>query len=99
MDRELWIELGANRLDGLEKLRQSFEREEFALQRNDDCVGGCHGIDRQQIERRRAVDQDVSETRAVLHIQARQSVAQAERAIARLSDLEFKSGQIESGRS
>ena len=40
-------------------MRQAFQREEFALQRHQQGIGGDHRVDRQQPERGRAIDQDV----------------------------------------
>ncbi len=43
----------------LQQLRQTFEREELALQRHQDRVRRRHRIDGEQVERGRAVDQHV----------------------------------------
>ena len=51
------IEGQADALDRLEKLAEPLEREELALQRHEQVPRGHQGIDRQQAERRRAVDQ------------------------------------------
>ena len=58
-----WIvELGlsvAHLLDRVEKLGQSLQREELALQRHQHGVGGGERVDRQKIERRRAIDEHI----------------------------------------
>ena len=84
-------------LDGLQQLRQSFEREELALQRHENGVRRRHRVDGQQIERRRTVDQHVAEiTRARRRrVQGRERAAQAEGAVARLRDLKLEAGEIE----
>ena len=97
VDAELGIERRLHLLDGLDELRQTFEREELALQRHQDRVGGGHRVDRQKIERRRAIDQHIGEVCEVrlAAIERRDGVAQAEGAVARLADLEFEAGKIE----
>ena len=55
------VQRAAHLLDRGQQLRQAFEGEEFALQRHDDRVGGGERVDGQQIERRRAVDQDIGD--------------------------------------
>ena len=55
------LSVGLHLLDGLEQLRQAFEREELALQRHQDRVRRRHRVDGEQIERRRTVDQHVGE--------------------------------------
>ena len=84
-------------LDRLDQLRQAFQREELALQRHQDRIGGRHGIDGEQIERRRAIDQHIGEGGGVRPpgIERRERVAQTERAVARLADLQLEAGEIE----
>src|SRR5215475_5417839 len=53
VDRQIRIERGADLLDGLQKLRQTFEREELALQRHQDCIRRRHRIHGEQVERGR----------------------------------------------
>jgi len=40
---------GAHLLHCLQQLRQTFEREELALQRDQDRVGGGHGVDGEKV--------------------------------------------------
>ena len=56
-DAELGIEALLDALDRLQQLAQSFEREEFALQRHQQRIGRGQRIERQQAERRRAIDE------------------------------------------
>ena len=51
------IERALHPLDRAHQLAQPFERIEFALQRHQHRIGGDQRIDRQQVQRRRAVDQ------------------------------------------
>ena len=55
-----------------------------------------HGVDGQQIQRRRAIDQDVAVSRFAKcgDGEWRKRIAQAESAIARLTDFEFEAGEI-----
>ncbi len=87
----------AHLLDGLEELRQSLQREELALQRHQDRIGGRHCVDREQVQRRRAIDQHVAEGDLVRRrrAQRRQRIAQTEGAVARLADLELEARQID----
>ena len=55
------LRFDAHQLDGLEQLAQAFQREELALQRHHHRIGGGHGIDGEQVERRRAIDQHIGE--------------------------------------
>ena len=59
VDRQVRIERRAHLLHRLQQLRQTFEREELALQRHQDRVGSRHRVDREEVERRRAIDQDI----------------------------------------
>ncbi|KAG0759602.1 hypothetical protein G6F57_016170 [Rhizopus arrhizus] len=44
-------------LDGVDQIGQAFQREVLALHRDDDAVGGGQSVERQQGQRRRAIDQ------------------------------------------
>ena len=90
--------LSCSRTDStvLSKLRQTFEREELALQRHQNGVRRRHGVDGEKIERRRTIDQHVSEScRLPTVFSGVERAAQAEGAVARLADLEFEAGEIE----
>ncbi len=56
-DRQVRIEAAANPVDRLEQLRQALERKKLALERHKNLLHRDHGIDGQQAERRRAIDQ------------------------------------------
>src|SRR5262245_8741646 len=91
MNRQCRIERGLYLLDCFQKLRESFKREELALQWHENRIRRSHRVDRQQIERWRTVDQYVIEilnTRAAVELP--QCVAQTESAIALLPDFEFE---------
>ena len=80
------IERLAHLLDGLQQLRQTFERKELALQRHQNGVRRRHRVDGQQIERRRTIHQHVGVIwlASAGRVQRRERVAQTERAIAGL---------------
>lgn len=48
----------ANAVDGIHEARNALERKEFALNRNQDRIGGHQGIQRQKIQSRWTIDQD-----------------------------------------
>ena len=83
-------------LDGLQQLRQTFEREELALQRHQDRVRRRHRVHREQIERRRAVDQHIGVVvlRRRVSVQRRDRVAQPESAAGRGAELELEAGEV-----
>jgi hypothetical protein len=96
VNRQRRIERGLHLLDCLQKLRQSFEREELTLQWHENRICCGHRVDRQQVERWRTVDQDVIEilsTRAAIELP--QGIAQAEGAIALLTDFKLEARQVE----
>ncbi len=59
LDLQSGIEIGAHLLDRVDQIRQPFQRVVLALHGNHDRVRRGQGIHRDQIERGRAVDQDV----------------------------------------
>ncbi len=61
VDGERGIERAPHLIDGGQQLGQAFEREELALQRHDHGVCRGERIDRQQVERWRAVDKHVGD--------------------------------------
>ena len=56
---ELGVEVIANEIERGEQLGQSFQGVVLALQRDEHRIGGGQGVDGQQSERRRAVDEHV----------------------------------------
>ena len=61
MNAEARVERRADLLDRLQELAQALQGEEFALERHQDRIGRRHGVDRQQVERGRAIDQHIGE--------------------------------------
>ena len=59
MNSEARVEGAANLLDRGQELRQALKREEFALQRDNDGVGGSERVDGEKVERRRTIDQHI----------------------------------------
>ena len=59
LDLEVGIEGAAYAIDRPQQQAEAFQREELALQRHQDRLGGDQCIDRQQAQRRRTVDQYV----------------------------------------
>ena len=57
------IERAAHAPHRADEIGQTFEREVLAVQRNQHRVGGDERVEREQAERRRAVDEDVIEAR------------------------------------
>ncbi len=56
-DLQAWVGRAAHQRDGAHQLPQPFQRIIFALDRDQQCVGGRQRVDGQQAERRRAIDQ------------------------------------------
>ena len=56
-DSELGIEALLHPLDRRQQLAEAFERKEFALQRHQERIGRSERIQREQSERRRAIDE------------------------------------------
>ncbi len=86
-------------LDRLQQLRQAFEREELALQRHQDRIRCGHRIDREQIERRRAVDQHIGVVAIVsgIAVQRGDRIAQTEGAAGGGAELKLEAGEIHGG--
>ena len=89
-NRERGIEIPLHELHGVEELREPFERVVFALNRDDDAVGGRQHVQRQEAERRRAVDDHV----AVLVAQVPQRLAHARLAGTLVDELELGTHQV-----
>src|SRR5205814_4876099 len=58
-DVERGVESGTNASDGADQVGQTFEREVFAVERNQHGISRDEGIEREQAERWRTVDEDV----------------------------------------
>ncbi len=61
LDLQARIERGLDLLDVLFQLRDTLESEELALHRHQHRVRRDHRVERQQIERRRAIDEDIGD--------------------------------------
>ena len=59
VDREVRVQVVADKTDRRQELGQALQRVVLALDRDKGPVGGCQGIDGEQPEGRRAVDEDV----------------------------------------
>jgi hypothetical protein len=90
------IEAAAHQVDGPHQLGQSLQGEELALQRHQNRVRCGHGIDRQQVQRRRTVDQHIGVVARLPH--RLQGVAQLERAARLVPELQLDAGQVRVGR-
>jgi len=89
-DRERGIEIALHELHGVEQLRETFERVVLALNRDDHAVSGCQHVQREETERRRAVDHDV----AVLVADISQGFAHPCFAPALIDELELGANQV-----
>ena len=90
VQREAGVQPLLHPLDRTHQLGQAFERIELALQRHQHPVGGDQRIDRQQVQRGRAVDQHLVVTLdPVAH-----RVRQLEFAFRALAQLQFGAGEV-----
>src|SRR5215831_17230824 len=80
----------ANSLDGVHQLRDSFEGEELALDGDEHGVGGEQGVEREQVERGRAVDED----ELVFLTDRLEALSKAEFASRQVDELERGSDEI-----
>ena len=95
MDAEIGIERLLHLLDRLQQLRQTFEREELALQRNENGVRRRHRIHGEKIEGGRTIDQHIGVVaRRVAAVERCDCIAEAEGAVARGRNLKLDPGQI-----
>src|SRR5262245_44579462 len=58
-DSQVVLKRISDSIDSVEQLRDALQGEEFALNGNKDGIGGDQGVQREKIERGRAVDNDV----------------------------------------
>jgi hypothetical protein len=56
-DLQVAVQIGVHLLDGVDQVRQAFEREVLALHRHDHAVRRAQAVEGEQAQRRRAVDQ------------------------------------------
>ena len=78
-----------------DEIGEAFEREVLAVQRNQHGVGRDQRIQREQAERRRAVDEDVVEPRP----QRLDDALEAPLALGHRDQLDLRAGQIAVGRA
>ena len=87
------VEAVGDEADGFEQLAQAVEGEEVWLERKEDVVDGTEGVDREDAERRRAVDEDVVEVGGGFG----ELVAQDNFTANDAGELDFGGGQIDVG--
>ena len=75
------------------ELRQPLQRKEFALQGHDNRVGRHHRVDGQNIQRGRAIDQDVVKPKRI-HRQLPQGVVQQKRPLLIRNELDVGGAEI-----
>ena len=73
-----------------DEIGETFEREVLAVERNQHGVGGDERVQRQQAERRRAVDEDV----VVAWRTLARSMRSAFFAVRQRDQLDFRAGQV-----
>ena len=93
-DVERRVERGAHAAHRADEIGEPFEREVFAVQRNQHGVGGDERVQRQQAERRRTVDEDVV---VVVAHRAKQRRAAALRARGSVHQFDLGAGEIAIG--
>ena len=79
----------------MDQLAQSFQRVIFTLDRNQDRVCRCHGIDCQDIQRRRAVQQN----KIIIILNKIQRIPQYEFFMTDTDQFNLRRGQIDIGRN
>src|SRR5690606_12052410 len=98
LDLQSRIERGLDLLDVLFELRDTLESEELALNRHEHRVRSDHRAERQQIERRRAIDEDIRDgflrVYPLLTNQATNSIAHPERPRRLVHELLFDPYQV-----
>jgi hypothetical protein len=61
MNRQRRVQRAAHLLDRGQELRQPFKGEEFALQRDDNRVGGGERVDGEKVQRRGTIHQHIGD--------------------------------------
>ena len=89
-DVERGIERGAHAAQRRDEIGESFEREVFAVERDQHGVGGDERVEREQAERRRRVDEDEVESFA----QRLEQIAETALAVGQRHELDFGAGEI-----
>ena len=94
IDVERGVERGADAAHRADEIGEAFEREVLAVQRNQHGVGGDERVQREQAERRGAIDEDV----IVLVAERRDEGAQPFLAVGECDELDLGAGEIAVGR-
>src|SRR6188508_3071217 len=89
-DVERRIERGAHAPHRADEIGEAFEREVFAVQRNQHAIGGDERVEGQQSERRRRIDDD----EVVLVAERHEQVLQAALAIVDADEFDLGAGEI-----
>ena len=104
LDLERRIEMRAHLLDGLHEIRQPLERVVLALHRDQHRVGRAKAVQREQRQRRRAVEQDeivvaryFGDRRAHLRERFGQRVLQAHLALGQIDELDLGAREVAVG--
>lgn len=84
----------ADAIDGIHQARNTFEGEEFTLDRDENGVGCHERVECEEVERGRAVDEDV----LIIVADAVEMVAQNGFAVVRIDQFEIDSDQVFVGR-
>ena len=93
LDVEGRVEHGAHAPERADEIGEALEREVLAVQRNQHRVGGDERVEREQAERRRAVDEDVVEAVA----ERRDDAAQARFAREHRDQFDLGAGEVAVG--
>ena len=89
------IETATHQIDRAHQLAKAFQRKELTLQGHQNRIGRRHGVDGQEIQRRRAINQYIGiAIRARIGAQGRESIAQLEGATSDLSQFHLNARQI-----
>ena len=91
---ELRVHRSTNLTDRIQQLAKALQRKELTLQRHEHGMCGRHGIHRQKIERRRAVDENIGIAFGFLCLHGR---TQQENAVGNIRDLHLETEQIHRG--
>ena len=89
-DVERRVERAAHAAERGDEIREAFEREVFAGERNEDGVGGDERVEREEAERRRRVDEDDVEGVA----KRREHALQSALAIGERDELDLGAGEL-----
>ncbi len=93
LDLEPGIQAAPHAIDGAQQQAQALEGEELALQRHEHRARRRQGVDRQQPERGRTVDQDI----VVVLVEAAQRILERELAARALDQLDLRRRQVDHG--